>query len=175
MPGVRPGGRPTFLLRNKKVGKEMRPAASVPSAALRGNLRCSGMGCAAELPSRCALRSNSCRESEHEVWSLFGDQTQPLPCAPRRWQKGVGQPNFQRPAGIVLFELDFGVLVSGARSVRASSYQIHREVIKHLRSAQHSPIKKLSRYSGPPPLLPAPRSTGRGLSSCFAESNCHVI
>ena len=65
------------------------------------------MGCAAELLSRCALQSNSRRESEHEVWSLYGDQTQPMPCAPRRWQKGVGQPNFQQPAGIVLFEIAF--------------------------------------------------------------------
>ena len=30
-PGFRPGGRPTFLLRNKKVGKEVRPAIPVPS------------------------------------------------------------------------------------------------------------------------------------------------
>ena len=59
---------------------------------LRGRTRCRPM----------AFRSNSCRESEHEVCSLFGDQTQPMPCAPRRWQKG-GQPNFQQPAGIVLF------------------------------------------------------------------------
>ena len=29
--GVRPGGRPTFLSRDKKVGKEARPAAHDPS------------------------------------------------------------------------------------------------------------------------------------------------
>ena len=65
-------------------------AALLP-ASLRcasGNLRCSVVGCAAKLLTRYALQSNSCRESDHEVWSLYGAQTQPTPCAPRRWQKG---------------------------------------------------------------------------------------
>ena len=37
--GVRPGGRPTFLSRDKKVGKEARPTARDPFASLRGHLR----------------------------------------------------------------------------------------------------------------------------------------
>ena len=37
--GSRPGGRPTFLPRSKKVGKEMRPNVRDPFAALRGHLR----------------------------------------------------------------------------------------------------------------------------------------
>ena len=88
--------------RQRSVPCRQRPCASFHYAP--GNLRCSVMGCAAELLSRCALQSNSCRKSVHEVWSLYGDQTQPMPCAPRRWQKGGGQPNFQQPAGIVLFK-----------------------------------------------------------------------
>ena len=47
--GTRPGGRGTFLLRGKKVPKEARPTGRVPAAMLRGNLRCSRAGCAAEL------------------------------------------------------------------------------------------------------------------------------
>ena len=61
MPGVRPGGRLTFLLHGKKVSKETCPAASVPkSFALRifwGNLRSeqtprAGSRRAVELPPR---------------------------------------------------------------------------------------------------------------------------
>ena len=47
--GFRPGGRPTFLSRDrsaghKKVGKETRPNARDPCASLRGNLRRGGCG-----------------------------------------------------------------------------------------------------------------------------------
>ena len=40
-PGVRPGGRPTYLARTRKVGIRSAPHWPCP---LRGNLRCSGAG-----------------------------------------------------------------------------------------------------------------------------------
>ena len=36
-----------------------------------------------------ALRSNSCRKSDHEVWLSFGSQTAAVCCDRRRWLKGV--------------------------------------------------------------------------------------
>ena len=43
MPGIRPGGRPTFLLHGKKLGEKTCPAASVPESfalrIFRGSLR----------------------------------------------------------------------------------------------------------------------------------------
>ena len=139
------------LLRQSKVPKRkatlrqrpLRCATGQPAVlghGLRGRTRCRPM----------AFRSNSCRESVHEVLSLFGDQTQPMPCAPRRWQKGVEQPNLQQPAGIVLFEIVFGFLASGAHSARASSYQIHRDAVKHQRRAQRPPHKEAISVFGPP-------------------------
>jgi hypothetical protein len=50
--GSRPGSRPTFLSRDKKVGKETRPNARDPCASLRGNLRRGACGVAAELAAR---------------------------------------------------------------------------------------------------------------------------
>ena len=55
------------------------PADCVPFAALRGNLWCSGVGCAAELATRCAFRSNSRRKSVHEVGVSCGTPTTPRP------------------------------------------------------------------------------------------------
>ncbi len=53
------------------------PAVCVPFAALRGNLRCSRAGCAAELTARCALRSNSCGKPDNEACVSFGTQATP--------------------------------------------------------------------------------------------------
>jgi len=55
--GFRPGGRPTFLPRGKKVGKETRPNARDPCASLRGNLRRGGCGV------RCGTRCVHCVNS----------------------------------------------------------------------------------------------------------------
>ncbi len=46
-----------------------------------------------------ALRSNSHRKSEHEVWLLFGSQTAGVCCVRRRWLKGEGRSilNSQQP------------------------------------------------------------------------------
>ena len=65
------------------------PAVRVPFAALRGNLRCSVTGRAAELTARCALRSNNCGKSVHEGWRPAAP-ARPAPCAPRHGQKGGG-------------------------------------------------------------------------------------
>ena len=79
-----------LLLRQKKVTKEKAPLLCVtPTLARRGNLRCSVRRCAAELAARCALRSNNCGESVHEVGVSFGTPTHPLPCASRHAQKGT--------------------------------------------------------------------------------------
>ncbi len=55
--GFRPGGRPTFLPRGKKVGKETRPNARDPCASLRGDLRRGGCGV------RCGTRCVHCVNS----------------------------------------------------------------------------------------------------------------
>ena len=96
--------RATFLFEQPKRKAKKLPLLSASLRFASGNLRCSGMGCAAKLLTRCALQSNSCRESDHEVWALYGAQTQPRPCAPRRWQKGDGQPDIQRSARAAVFK-----------------------------------------------------------------------
>ena len=53
------------------------------------DLRLGGFGDAVRAK---ALRSNSYRESEHEVWLSFGSQTAAVCCDRRRWLKGVGRP-----------------------------------------------------------------------------------
>ena len=83
--------RSNFLLsRQEKVTKEKATLLCVtPALPRRGNLRCSVSGCAAELTARCALRSNNCGESVHEVRVSCGTRTHPLPCASRHAQKGT--------------------------------------------------------------------------------------
>ena len=44
-----------------------------------------------------ALRSNSHRKSEHEVWLSCGSQTAAVYSERRRWLKGVGQPTAKQP------------------------------------------------------------------------------
>ena len=81
--------RSNFLSsRRKKVTKER---ATLHAASLRfaaGNLRCSCVGRAAELATRCALRSDNRSESEHEARALRRP-CRPTPCAPRRIVKGT--------------------------------------------------------------------------------------
>ena len=82
--------RSNFLsLRRKKVTKERATLLCVSLRCATGNLRCSVRGCAAELTARCALRSNNCGKSVHEVRVSFGTRTHPLPCASRHAQKGT--------------------------------------------------------------------------------------
>ena len=76
-------------LRRKKVTKERATLLCVSLRCATGNLRCSVRGCAAELTARCALRSNNCGKSVHEVRVSFGTRTHPLPCASRHAQKGT--------------------------------------------------------------------------------------
>ena len=82
--------RSNFLLsRQEKVTKEKATLLCVSLRCATGNLRCSVRGCAAELTARCALRSNNCGESVHEVRVSCGTRTHPLPCASRHAQKGT--------------------------------------------------------------------------------------
>ncbi len=93
--GTRPGGRPTFLARARKVGKRSTPLLSVsPSLARRGSLRCSGVGrCRVTHCAPAALRSNRRGKSDHEARVSFGTRARPTPCAPRYGQKGVEVPH----------------------------------------------------------------------------------
>ena len=86
---VRPAHLPFFASSKKGRPKKDDPTVRVPFAALRGNLRCSLAGRAAELATRCALRSNNCGKSVHEGWRPAAP-ARPAPCAPRHGQKGVG-------------------------------------------------------------------------------------
>ena len=76
-PGVARHASNFLSRRRKKVTKER---ATLHAASLRfaaGNLWCSCVGRAAELATRCALRSNNRSESVHEAWALR------RPCSPR--------------------------------------------------------------------------------------------
>ena len=65
----RPGGRGTFSLRRqRKVPKRKATLLSVSLRFASGSLRCSRAGRAAELTTRCALRSNNCGKSDCESW-----------------------------------------------------------------------------------------------------------
>ena len=111
MPGLRAGAgvcarrRSNFLLsRQEKVTKEKATLLCVSLRCATGNLRCSVRGCAAELTARCALRSDNCGESVHEVRVSFGTRTHPLPCASRHAQKGTR--NRTTPRAIAALGLD---------------------------------------------------------------------
>ena len=88
-PGCAPGGAPTFLVSPRKVGKRRRPCRLRPCASLRATCGARVRGAAAELTARCALRSNSRGESEHDAGASCGAPTHSARCAPRRSQKGV--------------------------------------------------------------------------------------
>ena len=87
--GVCARRRSNFLLsRQEKVTKEK---ATLHAASLRvaaGNLWCSCVGRAAELATRCALRSNNRSESVDEGVCPAA-HARPTPCAPRRTLKGT--------------------------------------------------------------------------------------
>jgi hypothetical protein len=85
-------------LRRKKVSKER---ATLHAASLRfaaGNLRCSCVGRAAELATRCALRSNNRSESDDEGVCPSA-HARPKPCAPRRILKGTRYSNIHSGLG----------------------------------------------------------------------------
>ena len=83
--GNRPGGRPPFLSRDKKGGKETRPTACGPCGATCGGVLA---GCAVELTARCALRSDNHGESDHEAGVSCGTPATPQAPRRRRSQKG---------------------------------------------------------------------------------------
>ena len=86
---MRPAAHLLFLSRQEKKAKEGAPTGRVPSAALRGNLRCSIRRWRCR--TRCAplaLRSNNCSESEHEAWTSFGVHAHPARCASRHVHRG---------------------------------------------------------------------------------------
>ena len=83
--------RTYFLLgRQKKVGKEKATPHPV-SPALCAGATCDARswGGAAELTSRCALRSDNGSESVHEAWACCAAHARPTPCASRHGLRGV--------------------------------------------------------------------------------------
>ena len=86
---VRPAAQSLSLLRQRKEPKKGDPTGRVPCAALRGSLRCSGLG--RRCGTRCApaaLRSNNRSESVHKAWACCAAQARPSPCASRHGQRG---------------------------------------------------------------------------------------
>ena len=98
---MRPAAHLPFFASSKKGRpKKDDPTVRVPFAALRGNLRCSLAGRAAELATRCALRSNNCGKSVHEGWRPAAP-ARPAPCASRHGQKGGGTTRAIAALGLV--------------------------------------------------------------------------
>ncbi|WP_233630833.1 hypothetical protein, partial [Delftia sp. S66] len=77
--GFRPGGRPTFLSRDKKVGKEARPELPTTLRFAAGDLRWAGCGVRRE--TRCALRASLKHHGEldNEASLSFGRLATPHP------------------------------------------------------------------------------------------------
>ena len=75
------------LARQESHQRKGDPAVCDPFAALRGNLGCSVTGCAVELALRCARRSDSHGELEHEARALRR-ACHPAPCAPQAHPEG---------------------------------------------------------------------------------------
>ena len=95
--GSSPRRASNFLSRRrKKVTKERATLLSVSLRCATGNLRCSGAGRAAELASRCALRSNNRSESDHEADVSFGTSAAPRPAL------RYGQPAVLGSSGVSL-------------------------------------------------------------------------
>ena len=91
--GSRPAASVFLLLRQKKGTKEK---ATLHAASLRfaaGNLRCSVVGCAAELAARCALRSNNRSESVHEACVLRHTPPHALRSSAHPEGLGCGHPH----------------------------------------------------------------------------------
>ena len=139
--GTRPGGRPPFLSRDKKGGKETRPAVCDPHAARggtpgarrwRGALRNSLRAYGASLKQPQRVRPRSMRDFAHAT---------PPPPRPRRSLKGGGDNSGHRCARPG---------VRGAQRLRVGG------------RAQRWPV------SGFNPLLAVPRSAGRGAGACAA-------
>ena len=95
-PGCRPGGRGTCsLLRQRKVPKRKATHSLRPLRVATGQT-CVGVfaGCAVELALRCARRSDSHGESEHEARALRR-ACHPATAPPQAQPAGGGQPNIQ--------------------------------------------------------------------------------
>jgi hypothetical protein len=99
--GFRPGGRPTFLSRDKKVGKEARPHCPRPLRFAAGQ---PALGALRGVPQNSlradALRSNNCGKSDDEASLSFGRLATPHRAQRRRGQRGEGRGTglrFARP------------------------------------------------------------------------------
>jgi len=83
------------------------PQSATPSLALRGRPAAGRLrGAAAELTARCALRSDSRGESEHEACVSFGTHAHPASTPPQAQPAGGKQPHtghcFARPTSRAL-------------------------------------------------------------------------
>ena len=145
--GTRPGGRGTFLSRDKKVPKETRPAVCDPFASLRGKpgarrwrgaLRNSLRAYGASLKQPQRVSSQSMRDFAHAT---------PPPPRPRRSLKGGGDN-------------------TGHRCARPPTRR--RYAPRAPGRAQRWPVSDFK------PLLAVPRSAGRGAGAC-AERHTRFV
>ena len=77
------------------------PTVRVPFAALRGNLRCSRMGCAVELTARLWRFVQTTTASQFTKHGRFDAHAHPMRCAPRHGQKGGGTTRAIAALGLV--------------------------------------------------------------------------
>ena len=125
MPGFRPGGRPTFLLYGKKVGKETYPTASVPAlrfTTLRAT--CGARSWAARQNSFRAARSSQTAAASQSTKFGRSTATKRSPCPVLL---GAGRRGVDSRASNGLLESCslsryLVIYASGERSARASSY-----------------------------------------------------
>ena len=89
---MRPAAHLLFLTRQEKKAKEGDPTGRVPSASLRGNLRCSiGRWRCRTRFAATQRRSNNCSESEHEARTCCAARAHRPLCASRHVHRG-GKP-----------------------------------------------------------------------------------
>ena len=119
---------------------------------LPGNLRCSIMGCAAELASG---RWPSAQTAAASQFTKFGRSTatkrSPCPALLGAGRRGVGQPKTNGLLESCFLSRYLVIYAAGAHSERASSYQFHRAAIAHRREMlylDHLNLLSLQRASG---------------------------
>ena len=95
--GSRPAGEVLFFASPKKsTQKKGDPTVCVPCASLRGNLRCSRAGCAAELAARSRAPLKQPQRVSSRSACVLRHTHHPARCAPRRIQRGVGNQTSPR-------------------------------------------------------------------------------
>ena len=146
-PGCAPGGALTFFApakesKQRKAAPRQRPCTPLRCASLRSGQTCDDDdgGGAAELTARCALRSDNCRESEHDAIACCAAMAQPPSSPSQALPQGVGDAGHRcarPPTGFVSLALAWGRFKCvglawqgwhvGACEVRRTAYRMRRE------------------------------------------------